>query len=147
MHRTLLVFTKLLFAFVMSTNATMYQGDYVFTEAYTENNAAVTFPPDSHFRMRLSANSQAVDNEYSLSLKIGNSFAVKVTVTDSDTDCNGDQVSLGPVMSTRMMPPPQLKQVEDAVNMILPAVSEMVLEDNKLFLRGAKGRMIFETTT
>ena len=118
----------------------MFDGDYLLTELFDENHVAVAIPPGREFRLHLA--SEAVNEDstsYSFSIKIGNSMAASMTVTGRHG------VTFGPVIATRMMPPPELYSIEQGLFRVLPEASFIILTDGVLTLEGSKGGVIFNT--
>ena len=141
--KAILSFTSLAFS-VLLASAAMYEGDYLLTELYNENHVAVAIPSDQDFRLSLVSddvtNQQgSMSSSYSFRIKIGNSMGASMTVTDE----SNTSVKFGPVVATRMMPPPELFKVENGLFQVLPEASSIKLNDGVLTLEGAKGGVVF----
>jgi len=73
----------------------------------------------------LSIESEGAAGQWRVGAKVGNSMGC--TVTES----NG-VFSAGPVMSTQMMPPPELQALENSINQLLSGITNIAREGDKL---------------
>eukprot|EP00980_Cylindrotheca_fusiformis_P012189 scaffold2962_cov126-Cylindrotheca_fusiformis.AAC.5 len=75
------------------------------------------------------------ETELSLSINVGNNMGS--TITLADATATSSEVRVGPVMSTEMMPPQDLWEVEQFLAKTLETVHKMkVNKDNNLVLEG-----------
>jgi len=112
-----------------------YAGTYTITQLYDSELGQVALPKEFKLRMQ-----PAENNHYNLSMKLGNSMGGTVVVSES-TEVGRDAVSAGPMRSTMMMPPPDIYNVEKAVNKIIPAVEFIYIDGNVVVFEGPKGSM------
>jgi hypothetical protein len=143
-----LSFTCLALSFLRAS-ANIYDGDYLLTEMYDENKASLALPAGEEFRLHLTVASEGgltdQESSYHFYIKIGNFMNTVMIVTDDTESQDSGTVRFGPILSTRMMPPPKLVPVEGAVNTILSEASVIALTDGVLKLDGNKGGLTFQT--
>jgi hypothetical protein len=81
--------------------------------------------PEGDFYMLLEENSDdsggTENNVLSASIKVGNSMGTKIVFGDSTAD--GDSISVGYLISTRMMPPEHLFRLETFITNTLPKMT------------------------
>jgi len=75
------------------------------------------------------------DGSYRFNAKAGNSMACSVTEKDG-------ALSVSPIMSTKMMPPPHLQQLEQEVTNLLQGLTSFKREGNNLVLEGGGAREV-----
>lgn len=126
----------------------MYAGRYELIEARRANDDLINIPHEEGFYpygLTIEPESEGAsgggdDGRYSFYLKIGNNLRSKMTTTDND------RVSFGPVMSTMMMPPPLVFELERGTMQALEGANKIELQDNSrlLLISGSNGRLKFE---
>jgi hypothetical protein len=121
-------------------------GQYVLVEVYSQNNVAVLLPTTQQFRLHIDTRQDA-SNQYDVSITIGNSMSSRMTVIKDAADRKDEmKVSFAPVVSTRMMPPPALFRIEQALNFILADASVISLTSGTMKIEGSKGGLVLQAT-
>ena len=118
-----------------------YDGMFKLSEAEDEKRAAVKIPA-SQKSFAMVVRSESADS-YKLSLRLGNTLHADMKIAESEDAHDGVQV--GPIMSTMMMPPTAIFELEQFMSKELPKMTQIFLadEDNKLILEG-NSRIVFE---
>ena len=134
----LAIFT-LLITTIMALNSN-YEGLYQLTNLYDSETGQVTLP-ERVITVRFQPG-QPGTHEYAVGIKVGNSMGCTATVSESSEE-DRDAVSMGPVRSTMIMPPPEQYAVEKALSKMLPKMEYIHLEeaDERLVLEGSGGTM------
>lgn len=112
--------------------------EWKLVEAVNESGTAVTFPENHDIVLHLDTPNET---QYQLSLRVGN------TLRCSATKDKGDSVKVGPIMSTMMEPPPELREIETFLSSSLPSVTSIDLKEaSVLVLSGSSSQMklVFE---
>ena len=78
------------------------------------------------------------EKEYNLTAKISNVLSCTLT------EING-KFSVGNIMSTLMLPPPEMRQLEEEVGLVLADLTGLRREGSSLILEGAGKQEIFQT--
>lgn len=73
-------------------------------------------------------------------VKIGNNLRTKITLEGGDSP-ESQQVSVGGVLSTMMLPDPELFEVEKFLSKTLPTVTSMEIVNDQLVFQG-KGKIV-----
>jgi hypothetical protein len=123
----------LLLSFLSFTMATSsFVGEWNLVEVYDENDALVTLP-DGSFVMKIE---EKDEKSLKFNFKIGNGLRGRIQLQDDGS------VTLGPIMSTMMMPPEPIWKLESFVSNALPKVTSMVImeTDASLEMQGEGGR-------
>jgi hypothetical protein len=119
-------------------------GQYVLVEVYSQNKVAVLLPTTQQFRLHIDTRRDA-SNQYDVSINIGNSMSSRMTVLEETPNRKDEmKVSFAPVISTRMMPPPALFRIEQALNSILPDASVISLTSGTMKIEGSKGGLVLQ---
>lgn len=119
------------FGIIMTTHAYRYDGTYRLTRIEAVDfGGEINIPDDREFSLRIKAigttDTKEEELQYDLNVKIGNSLGALISVTPaSDDGGEQDTVSVSNVISTRMMPPPELYTIERALSAILPAAEKI----------------------
>jgi hypothetical protein len=73
---------------------------------------------------------------FNLSIKVGNTLSTQLKLSTTSGETNS--VIVGPIISTRMMPPPELYAIETNLSRCLPNVSQIIAtkDSKKLVLAG-----------
>lgn len=79
--------------------------------------------------------------QWKVGAKVANSMSCMVTEQE------GGKVSAGPVMSTKMMPPPELREKEQSVSQLLTGLTEMCREGEGLRLKAGERSELFSVVT
>lgn len=82
------------------------------------------------------------DTMYSLTASVANKLMTRIAVKGPTQDGSGELVEVGPVMSTKMMAPPELQPMESFLETALPGMTQMILEDGDLSLSGPSGKIV-----
>lgn len=114
----------------------LLDGKYLLQSLYDDHGAALSIP-DGAFTLSIEHDANE-KGRYNFGLKIGNNMGGSMTVDDEGG------VKIGPMRSTMMMPPPAIYALETELNKIMPALTTVALEGQKLTLDGSKGKGIFE---
>mmetsp|Transcript_72800 Transcript_72800/g.109828 ORF Transcript_72800/g.109828 Transcript_72800/m.109828 type:complete len:139 (+) Transcript_72800:53-469(+) len=113
-----------------------FVGEWNLVEVHDENDAIVTIP-DGSFVMRVEEGKD--EKSLKFNFKIGNRLRGNIQIQDDGS------VTVGPIMSTMMMPPEPIWKLETFANNGLQKVTEMVKEtDASLELKGEGGRFKFD---
>ena len=128
-----IVTTSLILPMVLATN---YAGTYRLTGG-VENSAPISIP-EGNFLLRIDEPSP--ENQYKFNIKVGNSLRSQLTVNDDNT------ASVGSVLSTRMLPPPPIFELEKVLSRLLPTTSGIDRIDSKLLFKGSDSTLEFEAT-
>ena len=130
----------------LGVNMTNYDGVYKIStllQGEAPNRQEVSLPsPD--FVVRFQAKNETASQQYRLMIKLGNRLMGDATISESPLLAGGRDVFAldGPMVSTRMMPPPEIYAVEQAVLRVLPAFERIYFDkDDKLVLQGPTGLM------
>jgi len=88
---------------------------------------------------------ETAQKQFRLSVKVSNSLSCNVQVVGKDESHDFIRV-VGPIASTMMMPPPELREVEDIIRSesSLPGLQRMALSTNKLVLTGPTAEFVCE---
>lgn len=116
----------------------LYGGTYRFTKIYDTTVGEVPIPNDGIYTIQMSPSSTIV-NQYDIGIKVGNSMGGSATITPSANHGVEDQISIGGLRSTMMMPPPELYRIEVALSDLLPSSTTIQMEDDVLTINGTKG--------
>lgn len=92
----------------------------------TGNSKAIDIPPDA--TVVFSFSSGTSQNTYAVGVKVVNQIAT--TFEKIGKEGNYDLIKVGPVMSTRMMPPAHLWSIEKNVTESLEKIKKMTIVDN-----------------
>lgn len=128
----------------LGVNMTNFDGVYKIyklLEGEAPNRQEISLPsPD--FVVRLQAKNETASQQYRLMIKLGNRLAGDATISESAI-AGRDAFALdGPMVSTRMMPPPEIYAVEQVVLRIVPEIELIYFDkDDKLVLQGPTGLM------
>ena len=115
-----------------------YVGNWKLEEAFVGPELGqFPLPTDLDIILRLSPANTA--DAYNLALKVANQL--HTTVKKVGKIDGSDEIKVGPVASTLMMPPPHLRKVERYLAESLPILYKMSAHDN-LVLTGATAEMI-----
>jgi META domain len=77
---------------------------------------------------------------YRYNLKIGNMLGGSFELIRNTNELT----KMGPMRSTMMMPPQELYALENKLNKMLPAVTQLDLEESKLVFKGSEGSVVFK---
>ena len=109
--------------------------EWILTESVNESGSPVTIPEGRDIVLNVGAGPN--ENQYDFSLRVGNTLRCHVVKED------GGGVKIGPIMSTMMEPPPELREIESVLSSSLSKVESMELQDNTtLILSGADGSQL-----
>lgn len=111
-----------------------YSGVYTLRDIVDAHSVAAILPRDD-FRMQLKK-ADSDDTRYSFSLKIGNSMSTSLSIAEDHS------VETGFLISSRMMPSPELYKIESLVNDVLPKVNQIHLENQLLTMEGPNGKLV-----
>ena len=116
----------------------LYGGTYRFTKIYDNTVGEVPIPNDGIYTIQMRPSSSIV-NQYDIGIKVGNSMGGSATITPSGNHGIEDQISIGGLRSTMMMPPPDLYRIEVALSDLLPSSTTIQIDDDVLTINGTKG--------
>ena len=116
----------------------LYGGTYRFTKIYDSTVGEVPIPSDGVYTIQIRPSSSIV-NQYDIGIKVGNSMGGSATITPSGNHGIEDQISIGGLRSTMMMPPPELYRIEVALSNLLPSSTTIQIDDDVLTINGTKG--------
>jgi len=108
--------------------------DAAFSSATVSDSASI----EGNWKGRFGVQVRRCDDGWRVSAKVANSMACTVT------EQPGGQLVAGPVMSTRMMPPPHLQQLEQEATAILSGLTGLRRERENLILEGGNKTEILQ---
>lgn len=127
-------YLSLLIAFLtmnIATAASPLVGSWNLVQIYSENMTPETLPDGSyHFKIQ-EQNSEHLQ----ISIKVGNNLSSSVTLGGGESDAS-QQVTIGGVRSTMMMPPDSQFKLETYLSNMLPKITSMIRVDDTLILEG-----------
>jgi hypothetical protein len=135
-----------LFPLVMAID---YSGTYKLTDGYENGNQIIIPPADIGEEFRLDIKATDDPKEYSFHIKIGNSLASSFKVNGDDSG-TVQSISVGRVRSTRMLPKPPLRELENMLNRILPTMNKIsysLSDSSQLCLLCEGGELDFAITS
>lgn len=125
---------------MQAASAQSYDGLYRLTKIVDTTIGEVPIPNDGIYTIQMRpATSSDIFNQYNIGIKVGNSMGGSATITPTSNYDNKDEVSIGGLRSTMMMPPPELYRIEVALSDLLPSATTIKLEDDVLTIKGSKG--------
>eukprot|EP00550_Attheya_septentrionalis_P008997 CAMPEP_0198282094 /NCGR_PEP_ID=MMETSP1449-20131203/1939_1 /TAXON_ID=420275 /ORGANISM="Attheya septentrionalis, Strain CCMP2084" /LENGTH=177 /DNA_ID=CAMNT_0043978177 /DNA_START=103 /DNA_END=636 /DNA_ORIENTATION=+ len=132
-----------------TATATEYAGDWVLKIAYTGletgQPTTVPMPQSEQSPVMISVQKKETDdsttNRYGVSIQVSNQFRTSMDILPSTNNNNNDDMDAidmsGPLMSTRMMPPPAMREMELLVSTTIPTMTQInLLDDGTLELKG-----------
>lgn len=123
----------------------MYAGHYELIDARRVNDDPINIPHQEGFYPYTLTIEEAADSsgKYTFSFKIGNSLRSTMTMSTSG---DGATVSFTPIMSTKMMPPPPVFELERFASRVLEGANTIDHSNatSRLSLSGSNGILIFE---
>ena len=81
---------------------------------------------------------------YRLNIKVGNIMMTSLKIIGENDD-GSQKIQVGPVASTRMMPPPDLQPLEYFVNDAMPQLDKMEIVDGILIMEGGTVQVKWES--
>ena len=129
----LLVFLTLNIAMAASP----FVGSWNLVQIYSENMTPESLPDGSyHFKI------EEEDPEHlHLNIQVGNSMSSSVTLLKRGESDASQQVTIGGVRSTTMMPPDSQFKLETYLSNTLPKITSMTRVDDTLILEG-EGKIV-----
>eukprot|EP00980_Cylindrotheca_fusiformis_P012187 scaffold2962_cov126-Cylindrotheca_fusiformis.AAC.3 len=122
-----------------TTESSPFVGEWHLSELVDATTGTLPMP-DKVMTVKLQSIS---DTELSLVMKVGNSMRSKITLAGAGDNSDGEEIKVGPVMSTRMRPPQDLWDVEQFLTKTLETVHKMEInKDDNLVLEGNGGSII-----
>lgn len=113
-----------------------FSGSYRLISGHDSTNNPIDLP-HGDFLLQIKETNEA--ETYKFYLKVGNSLSSTFTV-ESDTN----SVKFNPLLSTRMMPPQPLAELETQLSKMIPAMNKIQLDDNsQLTFEGNHGSLQF----
>lgn len=107
----------------VAADKSLYVGKWKIVETYDEQLAPVALP-EGDFYMELSPNDNDEDDDsLNAYMKIGNNMRTKIVFSASGGGPDGDEISVGDLMSTMMMPPEPLFKLETYLSNTLPKMN------------------------
>ena len=95
--------------------------------------------PKKNYVISLRRSSVDDDQKYQLGIEIGNDMGAPVEITATNPDSSEDNISVGLLISTYMMPLPDVYKVEVAVGDIIENATTISLANNILTIKGENG--------
>jgi heat shock protein HslJ len=114
----------------------MFNGDYKIVEVLDAEGNSINIPSEGSDRFNLHMES-TTGNAYQFGLQVGNSLGGRMTI-------DGEQVTIGQMRSTMMMPPPEVYKLEMALSSMFPKMTSISLVDGTLTLEGSGGKAVFQ---
>jgi hypothetical protein len=134
---------QLALAFGMTTSN--YEGSYHLAAVYNKDNMGIELP-SLEYTIRLQKKRHEDDSDiYSMEMRIGNSIGAQLAVMDIVDEPS--TVTVGGLVSTRMLPSPEIYQVETAISDVLKGTSTTIRFKNEadstqhLIIEGSNGAM------
>lgn len=124
----------LLLALAPMVAAVDYTGRYKLLDVVDQNGNQTDYPEDEKFFLTLELDPRGDQaTEYIISTKIGNIMRGEVEIGEDGT------ASGGPIMSTKMLPPADIRELEQVLGEILWTLNDIDLEGRDLTLTGRRG--------
>jgi META domain len=120
-------------------------GKYSLSEVFDAKEEPVQLPV-GRFDLQVApverdgAETESETVRYRYNLKIGNMLGGSFEMTRTTNEL----AKMGPMRSTMMMPPQELYALENRLNKMFPAVTELDLEEGKLVFKGSEGSIVFK---
>eukprot|EP00523_Entomoneis_sp_CCMP467_P012733 CAMPEP_0168797974 /NCGR_PEP_ID=MMETSP0725-20121227/17629_1 /TAXON_ID=265536 /ORGANISM="Amphiprora sp., Strain CCMP467" /LENGTH=129 /DNA_ID=CAMNT_0008849301 /DNA_START=75 /DNA_END=464 /DNA_ORIENTATION=- len=118
------------------------EGDYKLIKMEDKNGEQIPLPSD--FSMHILHDEKMALNQYRIALKIGNTLGGMLTLDAPDDTSKKMPAKIGPLMSTMMMPPPEIFHVEQCASKIVPSMQELSYSGSELIFHGTEGTLRFE---
>ena len=118
------------------TPRSTFMGEWKIESMMDTTGSNVRLPTDKDIVVLISASSSSSSSSSNIpdkiSVKVGNTMSGPIQVLSSSQDHSSMNVKIGPnLMSTMMMPPPELYVIEQALSKLLPTIERMVLSEEK----------------
>merc|ERR1711862_725107 len=105
-------------------------------------------PDEATVGMQVGDAGPGADNKFTLAVEVVNRLRMEVTVAPDPAPPLAQAVeALSPVMATRMAGPPQMMELEGAVEAVLASLTTWKVESDKLTLFAESGHMVFFRNT
>mmetsp|Transcript_14456 Transcript_14456/g.20381 ORF Transcript_14456/g.20381 Transcript_14456/m.20381 type:complete len:156 (-) Transcript_14456:245-712(-) len=141
----LFFFILLTVVLMMMVDAHDYSGTYKLTTTQKDGTRLSLLPSSSDKKedgevVVVFSFDKLDESRYNLGVKVANTLRAQVSVSQDGT------IHLGPVMSTRMMPPPELRPMEQFLTEYLPTLTTMELEEegNVMKMKGPHVELFME---
>jgi hypothetical protein len=109
-----------------SGNEDPYRGEWKLNTAFYGPELGPFPLPDNH--NIIASFEKASSVLYRFGIKVGNSMGTNITLTGKTFEGGFDEVTIGTIQSTMMMPPPELQPVEfELIGKGLPVVNKMIV--------------------
>jgi len=117
--------------------ASPFVGKWHLTEIIDEDANSKPLPEGKVFEAKIE---EDADDTLRVFIKIGNNMRSKVTIVGEGTP-ESQEVKMGNVLSTMMMPPPEVFAVEKFWSKTIPTVTKLELDGDKLTFVG-EGKIV-----
>jgi hypothetical protein len=115
--------------------------DWTLVETLDKDSNAIAIPQGT-FKAKIV---ETDDSNLRMVMKIGNNMRTQITLKGGDSP-ESQQVEFGGVMSTMMMPKPDVWALEKYLSKVLPRVTKMDLVDGTLLLTGDMGTVKYTSS-
>mmetsp|Transcript_11095 Transcript_11095/g.17179 ORF Transcript_11095/g.17179 Transcript_11095/m.17179 type:complete len:192 (+) Transcript_11095:31-606(+) len=106
-----------------------YSGTFTLTTTQQDGTRLALLKEDAQDHVVVVYLTKMDDSNYNLGVKVANSLRAHINVDENN------KLEMGPVMSTRMMPPPELREMEDFLSEHLPTLENIYFEDDENHLK------------
>ena len=117
--------------------ASPFVGDWDLTQTLDEESHQRALPPEQNFQFHIEEHMEGL---LTLSTRLGNTMRTKITLKGGASP-ESQQVEIGNVLSTMMMPAPEVFEVEKYLSKTLPTITKMEIRDGQLLFEG-KGTVV-----
>mmetsp|Transcript_18580 Transcript_18580/g.21351 ORF Transcript_18580/g.21351 Transcript_18580/m.21351 type:complete len:132 (-) Transcript_18580:67-462(-) len=124
-----------------SNDDNKYNGDWLLQKAFVGPELTeFPLPTAKKYILKISTTEEG---SYNLLIKVGNTIRTSMKVLGKDDDNLFDKIQVKPPMSSRMMPPPELFELESYLTTSLPTFFKMIVsDDGNLIMTGETSELI-----
>lgn len=130
---------------MISQCAGVYDGEYILAGILDTKGNSVPLPVSTStstgsFTMSITSSNSEGEEMYNINFHIGNMISCSMIAT------GGNQITIkGGIISTQMMPAPEVYQLEQTLISMLPATQSIYRNSTKhiLMMNGIKGTIVF----
>lgn len=122
---------------------TNYKGAYKLYSAFDDTGEKVKVP-EGEFELKIEGPHR--QNEYDISLSVGNHMSGKMIILKSNDYNDGHLIRIEDWRATRKGTRGKIATLEKLVSMVMPSAVEVYVHDEMLTFNGGKGRVTFEKT-
>jgi len=143
--KSLLTAWLLLLLPIISLCAGVYDGEYILAGILDAKGNSIPLPVSAStstgsFTMSMTSSDSKDEEMYNINLHISNMIGCSMIVT------GGNQITIKGIISTQMMPAPEVYQLEQTLISMLPATQSIYRNSTKhiLMMNSVKGTIVFQ---